>query len=144
MATILVCDDAADLRLLMRLTLERAGHEVVEADGGRMALVLLDSLDAVDLVLLDVQMPVQDGWSVLSAIRAHPTCRDVPIVMCTVKFSHADLIRAWTLGCDDYVNKPFDLDLLVATVESLLDSTTEDRLLRRQTELTALTESTLA
>lgn len=139
MATVMVCDDAADLRLLMDITLSGAGHDVVQAEGGVAVGPLLERLDRLDAIVLDVQMPLMDGWDVLAAVRTHPTHRDVPVVMCTVKFSHEDLIRAWELGCDGYVNKPFDLDALVRAVEEVIALPPADRSARRSDALARLT-----
>ena len=139
MARVLVCDDAPDLRLLMALTLEGAGHEVVQAEGGAAVSPLLAERDDIDAIVLDVQMPLVDGWDVLQAVRADPVHHTVPVVMCTVKFSHEDLIRAWELGCDGYVNKPFDLDTLVRAVEEVIALAPADRTARRSDALQRLT-----
>ena len=138
MATVMVCDDAADLRLLMDITLSGAGHDVVQAEGGVAVGPLLERLDRLDAIVLDVQMPLMDGWDVLAAVRTHPTHRDVPVVMCTVKFSHEDLVRAWELGCDGYVNKPFDLDVLVRAVDDVLALDLDQRHRRRARALADL------
>lgn len=139
MARVLVCDDAPDLRLLMALTLEGAGHEVVQAEGGAAVSPMLAERTDIDAIVLDVQMPLVDGWDVLQAVRADPLHHTVPVVMCTVKFSHEDLIRAWELGCDGYVNKPFDLDALVRAVEEVIALPPADRSARRSDALARLT-----
>ena len=141
MARVLVCDDAPDLRLLMALTLEGAGHEVVQAEGGAAVSPMLAERTDIDAIVLDVQMPLVDGWDVLQAVRADPLHHTVPVVMCTVKFSHEDLVHAWTLGCDAYLNKPFDLDALISTVEELHASDLQSRIARRHDELKALASS---
>ncbi|AXV05398.1 two-component response regulator [Euzebya pacifica] len=141
MTHVLVCDDAADLRLLMQITLESSGHRVTTADGGIAALQLLGELDDIDVIVLDVQMPAVDGWHVLEAVRNHPFHQHVPVLMCTVKFSHEDLVHAWTLGCDGYLNKPFDLDALTNTVQALHASDLQTRVARRHDELKALASS---
>ncbi len=137
MAHILICDDAPDLRLVMRLTLEAAGHTTLEAEGGGEALELL-GLSAVDLMILDVQMPGMDGWAVLKAVRRTPAIATLPIIMCTVKLSRDDLVRAWTEGCDGYIGKPFDLRELTAMVNDSLASEAGQRLDRRQDRLALL------
>ena len=141
MAHVLVCDDAHDLRLLMQITLEGAGHTVTSADGGLHAIQLLGQLREIDMVVLDVQMPAVDGWHVLESIRAHSVHSDVPVLMCTVKFSHADLVRAWETGCDGYLNKPFDLGDLSDAVDALVATDLSSRIARRRSELLALTTS---
>jgi DNA-binding response OmpR family regulator len=71
------------------------------------------------VVLLDVQMPDMDGWEVLRAIRSEPAWSDVRVVMCTVKGRAVDIDHGWELGCDAYVTKPYDIDVLVGTVQGV-------------------------
>ncbi|MEE8601899.1 response regulator transcription factor [Euzebya tangerina] len=124
MPTVSICDDAADLRLLMSLTLENEGYEVATHDGGIRTLEgLRTSRSLPDLLLLDVQMPEMDGWSVLAEVRGDPRFDGLRVVMCTVKFSQSDLARAWEMGCDGYLTKPFDLDELCATVAAVTSRT---------------------
>lgn len=142
MARIVVCDDAVDLRLLLRITLEGAGHEVFEVGNGAEALSVLDDHEDLSLVVLDVQMPGMDGWAVLDAIRGHPVHHDLRVVMCTVKFGQEDLARAWELGCDDYLGKPFDLDQLLDIVDDVLSRTPPERHARRAAALAAWSSQT--
>jgi CheY-like chemotaxis protein len=118
--TILVVDDAADIRLLVRRILGAAGYAVREAAGGAEGLRALADGPLPDLVLLDVQMPDQDGWSVLSAIRADPATAGLRVILCTVKARPDDVARAWRLGCDGLVTKPFAVADLVAEVGRVL------------------------
>ena len=143
MARVLVVDDAADLRLLIGLALEADGHAVVEADGGPRALALLEGDDgaggeAVDLVVLDIQMPEMDGWTVLERIRASARTAEMPVVVCTVKAGGADRERAWAAGCDDFLSKPFDLGELRAVVDGALGVEPRARRARRRAQLEAL------
>ncbi len=108
MPRVLVVDDSADVRLLLRRVLSADGWDVEEADGGMPALERLDRGEPPALVLLDVQMPDTDGWKVLAAIRASSRAAEVPVIMCTVRSLPADAERAWRLECDGYVSKPFD------------------------------------
>lgn len=115
-ATILIAeDDAASGRLLHRyLTLK--GYQVVWANDGSKALndFLMHS---PDVVLLDVNMPKLDGWSVLEEIRS---LSDVPVIMVTVNDSTDDKVKGLTAGADDYVTKPFDLKEIDARVQAVL------------------------
>ena len=130
---ILVVDDQEDVRALLRVTLDSAGHEVTQAASGAAALRALDEGPVPELVVLDVQMPDIDGWDVLQRIRDNPATADVPVLMCTVKASSADAERAWRLGCDGYLTKPFGLDALVAEVARVSGAATHDReAIRRQ------------
>jgi DNA-binding response OmpR family regulator len=118
---VLVVDDDVDLRYLVGRVLSLAGMDVREADGAIEALKLLwADPDWPDAVVLDVQMPGMDGWEALRAIRANPSLAEVRVVMCTVKGSQVDVDRGWKLGCDGYVTKPFDIDVLVGTVQGVL------------------------
>ena len=113
---ILVVDDDADIRELVRTLLERAGHEVVEAADGRAGLKALYAAPA-DLVILDVTMPELDGWATLERIR---DVSEVPVLMLTARADELERVRGLTGGADDYVAKPFGRQELVARVQALL------------------------
>ena len=113
---ILVVDDDADIRELVRTLLERAGHEVAEAADGRAGLKALYAA-AADLVILDVNMPELDGWATLERIR---DVSEVPVLMLTARADELERVRGLTGGADDYVAKPFGRQELVARVQALL------------------------
>ena len=116
---ILVVDDDPDIRGLLRELLDRRGFSVLEAGDGQEALrVFFD--ERPDLVLLDVQMPVLDGWKTLERIRE---LSDVPVVMVTAKGTELEKTRGLRAGADDYVTKPFGRQELLARVEALLRRT---------------------
>lgn len=117
MATILVVDDEPDALLVMRIHLERAGHETRLAADGEQAL---DRLDGVDLVLLDVCMPVMDGWSVLEALLARGSAARVVVV--SGRPQPGDLRRAVELGAVAYLPKPFLPDRLLEVIGGILDT----------------------
>jgi DNA-binding response OmpR family regulator len=112
----LVVDDHPDLRALVRILLERAGHRVVEAADGREAVRALFQ-ERPDVVLLDVDMPELDGWATLERIRE---ASDVPVVMLTGLADELSKVRGLRGGADDYVTKPFGRQELLARVEVLL------------------------
>ncbi|HEU4703416.1 MAG TPA: response regulator transcription factor [Conexibacter sp.] len=118
-AEVLVVEDEGDVRRLVRVLLERAGHTVVEAANGREAISLLEA-DAPDLVVLDVAMPELDGWQTLERIR---DLSDVPVLMLTARAGELDKVRGLRGGADDYVTKPFGRQELLARVEALLRRT---------------------
>lgn len=125
---VLVVDDNDDLRRLMSNALEFSGHEVEERPGGDEARAYLDSVDPLPhAVVLDVQMPVVDGWDTLTAIRANPRTAHIAVVMCTVKSRAEDVARGWESGCDGYLVKPFDLDGFVREVEAAASRNLEER-----------------
>ena len=131
-ARALVVDDAADIRLLADLVLSMAGFEVTAAASGREALHFIAQNDLPDIVLLDVQMPDVDGWETLSRLRADPRTADLPIVLCTVKGLPEDTLKGWSLGCDGYLGKPFDIGGLVEELHVVLGRPPEEsRAVRR-------------
>ncbi|MDQ4089200.1 MAG: response regulator [Actinomycetota bacterium] len=121
MSTALVVDDAPDIRLLADLVLSMAGFTVTAAASGREALAALAAGELPDIVLLDVQMPDVDGWETLSRVRSDPRTRHLPVVLCTVKGLPEDALKGWTLGCDGYLGKPFDIGGLVNELQTVLD-----------------------
>ncbi|HEY7398163.1 MAG TPA: response regulator transcription factor [Gaiellaceae bacterium] len=113
---ILVVDDDADIRLLLRELLERANFEVEEASSGRAALQALHGSPPA-LVLLDVSMPELDGYQTLERIR---DLSEVPVIMLTARSNELEKVRGLTAGADDYVAKPFGRQELLARVQALL------------------------
>lgn len=127
----LVVDDDADIRLLLRHVLGAGGFEVEATGAARDVVRLAAGPPAAHVVVLDVQMPDVDGWEALELLRADTRTRRVPVVMCTVKAAPADALRAWELGCDAYVAKPFDIEALVRDVAELLELSDDQRQARR-------------
>jgi DNA-binding response OmpR family regulator len=113
---ILVVDDDADIRGLLRELLERRGFAVTEAADGRQALQELYGRRP-DLILLDVGMPGMDGWTTLERIRE---LSEVPVVMLTARSEELEKTRGLRAGADDYVTKPFGRQELLARIEGLL------------------------
>ena len=123
----LVVDDAPDIRLLADLVLSMAGFTVSAAASGGEALRILAGDDLPDIVLLDVQMPEVDGWETLSRLRGDPRTAGLPVVLCTVKGLPEDTLKGWSLGCDGYLGKPFDINGLVEELKGVLVRTAEQR-----------------
>jgi DNA-binding response OmpR family regulator len=113
---VLVVDDEADIRGLLRDLLERSGHTVVEAADGREG-VRLFHVEQPDLVILDVSMPGFDGWQTLERIRELSA---VPVLMLTARTQEMDKVRGLRAGADDYITKPFGRQELLARVEAHL------------------------
>lgn len=111
-------DDAPDIRMLLRTVLQHSGWTVHEASSGVGVTASLAQVRP-DLVILDVQMPDQDGWVTLAEIREHPEFGDVPVILCTVKAAVADRMRGWTIGADGYLVKPFALEAVVHEAEQV-------------------------
>lgn len=117
MATVLVVDDEPDILLLHRLNLEAAGHRVVLAADGMTALERIAE-ERPDAVILDVRMPVLDGWGVLERLQTEPS--PPPVLVVSAHIGRGDEQRARTLGAVDYLNKPYDPDELVRRVAEML------------------------
>ena len=117
MARILVVDDEPDILLLHRLNLEGAGHEVLLAADGMKALERI-TVDCPDCVVLDVMMPVLDGWGVLEALRdlADPP----PVLVVSAKSASSDVDHALAMGARAYLSKPFNAETLRAKIASVL------------------------
>jgi DNA-binding response OmpR family regulator len=113
---VLVVDDDADIRGLVRELLERAGHHVIEAQDGREGLKVFFA-EHPDLVILDVSMPLLDGWQTLERIRE---LSDVPVMMLTANAQELEKVRGLRAGADDYVTKPFGRQELLARVDAHL------------------------
>jgi DNA-binding response OmpR family regulator len=116
MSQVLVVDDAQELRARIRLLLEQAGHDVLEAADGRSCLRVLYA-HKPDVVLLDVSMPDMDGWEALERIRE---LTDVPILMVSARDATPERVRGLRQGADDYIVKPFEPDELLARIDVAL------------------------
>jgi two-component system KDP operon response regulator KdpE len=115
-AKILVVDDEAQIRTLLRATLARAGYSVVEASNGREA-VNAKGIDKPDLILLDLGLPDRDGLELVSTLRAEPRSA---LIVVSARDQTEQKVAALDLGADDYVTKPFDPEELLARVRASL------------------------
>jgi DNA-binding response OmpR family regulator len=122
MTRVLVVDDDADIRGLVRELLERSGYDVLEAPDGNEGLRVFYA-EQPDLVILDVSMPGLDGWAVLERIRE---LSDAPVLMVTARAEELDKVRGLRAGADDYVTKPFGRQELLARVDAALRRTPRD------------------
>jgi len=118
---VLVVDDSAINRRLLVAALRELGHDVVTADNGRRALDMLAAeQDGFDLVLLDLFMPVVDGFETLAAIKSDLALRHLPVIMVSAVHEMESVIRCIELGAADYVTKPFGAAMLRARVRASL------------------------
>lgn len=113
--TILIADDEERMRRILTDYLRIKGYDTVEAGDGGAALTLFEATQP-DMVLLDVMMPVMDGWEVCRRIRQHS---QVPVIMLTARTGEEDELTGFSLGADEYIAKPFSLKILLARVEAL-------------------------
>ena len=117
---ILVVDDEARMRKLVKDFLVKSNFEVLEAEDGSQALDIFFGEKDIDLIILDVMMPKIDGWEVCREIRQYSK---VPIIMLTAKSDERDELQGFQLGVDEYISKPFSPKILVARVEAILRRT---------------------
>ena len=114
---VLVVDDEARMRKLVRDFLTVKGFLVVEAGDGEEAIDIFFEQKDIALILLDVMMPKVDGWEVCRTIRKYS---QVPIIMLTARGEEQDELQGFSLGVDEYISKPFSPKILVARVEAIL------------------------
>jgi twitching motility two-component system response regulator PilG len=116
---VLVVDDSAVARKVVKLALERNGYEIFEATNGLEALTRLNT-QRPDLVLLDIIMPGMDGYKTLSLIKDSQELKHIPVIMLTSRDKLFDKIKGKMSGSDEYLTKPFDPDDLVTKVSKYL------------------------
>lgn len=114
---ILVVDDDERMRKLIKDFLSVKGYSVVEASDGQQAVEIFLEDKNIDLIILDVMMPVMDGYEALKTIRQYSK---VPVIMLTARTEERDELKGFELGVDEYIGKPFSPKILVARVEALL------------------------
>lgn len=118
---ILVADDEGDIRSLIKVSLEDCGYSVVTAQNGKEAWDILNE-QQVDLAVLDVMMPVMDGFTLLRRIRERSV---LPVILLTARTDEVDKVLGLGLGADDYMSKPFSVAELVARVGAHLRRSTQ-------------------
>ncbi len=116
---ILVVEDQPDNRQIIRDLLTSVGYELIEAVDGE-AGVRLAKAHRPDLILMDIQLPVLDGYEATRRIKADPELRPIPLIVVTSYALSGDDRKAMAAGCDAYVAKPFSPRELLATIRSLL------------------------
>ena len=130
--SVLIVEDDKNIRELLQMYLEKEGYAVTLAENGGQGLTKFRSIQP-DLVLLDVMMPVMDGWAVCKTIRAES---DTPVIMLTAKGELDDKVAGLKSGADDYITKPFEMKEVLARIEAGLrrsDRGTELKKARRLT-----------
>jgi CheY-like chemotaxis protein/DNA-binding CsgD family transcriptional regulator len=133
---VLVVDDEPALLELVARALADAGHRVRTAADGHEALAAIGDARP-DVLVLDVLMPVLDGWGVLEALAEQPSTVELPVVMMTALAREEDVIRAHLTGAVEYLTKPFEISTLVATVAHAAAPPSAGQLTERRTRLRA-------
>jgi two-component system, cell cycle response regulator DivK len=123
MAHILIIEDYRDNRDVTKLILADAGHTVSSASDGVRGLYLA-ARDQPDLILMDLALPRLDGWTATRRLKTYPLTWHIPVVAFTAHVTQEDIARAGAAGCVAVITKPFEIDTLLTTVATVLDSST--------------------
>ena len=121
MAKILLVEDNELNRDMLSRRLSRRGHQVLEATDGEAALALAAS-ERPDLILMDMSLPVLDGWEATRRLKAAPATRPIPVIALTAHAMVADRERSLEAGCDDFDTKPVEIERLLGKIARLLSS----------------------
>ncbi|HEY0156817.1 MAG TPA: response regulator [Thermoanaerobaculia bacterium] len=119
MSTILIVEDNEMNRDMLSRRLERRGYGVLLATDGQMGLEVARA-NRPDLVLMDMSLPVVDGWEATRQMKADPFLKHIPVIALTAHAMAQDRDKALEAGCDDYDTKPIELPRLLAKIEALL------------------------
>ncbi|MCA1493436.1 response regulator [Sinorhizobium alkalisoli] len=121
MTRILLVEDNEMNRDMLSRRLSRRGFDVLIAENGEAGVELATS-EKPDLILMDMSLPVMDGWEATRRIKADPATCDIPVIALTAHAMASDREMALEAGCDDYDSKPIDLSQLVRKIEKLLET----------------------
>ena len=117
--TLLIIEDDETIRAALRRVFENDGYRVLAAaDGTQLSDVLDDS--AVDLIMLDIGLPWINGFELAEMMKSHSELKEIPLVFLSARTSDADVKRGFAVGADDYIKKPFDIEKVKRTVNTLI------------------------
>lgn len=116
----LVVEDNEHVAYMLDFILSRAGYDVIAAPNGRDAQAAIDNILPVDVILLDLMLPYISGYQLISEVRNNPLWQHVPIVVLSGKVLEEDIVRAFDLGANDYVTKPFRPEELLARLRRIV------------------------
>jgi two-component system cell cycle response regulator DivK len=125
MLKILLVEDNEMNRDMLSRRLERRGYEVSIATDGQMAVDMARA-QGPDLILMDMSLPVMDGWEATRALKSSAETRDIPVIALTAHAMSTDKDKALEAGCDDYDTKPVELSRLLGKIEALLPGTAQE------------------
>ena len=118
----LVVEDNEHVAYMLEFILERAGYEVLIARHGKEAQAIISDHADIDVVVLDLMLPYVSGFQLLSEMRADPEWQHVPVLVLSGKVLEEDIVKAFDLGANDYVTKPFRPEELLAWLRRLVNS----------------------
>lgn len=119
MPKILLVEDNEMNRDMLSRRLQRRGYEIVIAIDGAVGVAMVDS-EKPDLILMDMSLPVMDGWEATRQLKANPHTKSIPIIALTAHAMSGDREKALASGCDDYDTKPIDLSRLLEKIQAYL------------------------
>jgi len=117
---IVIAEDEPQIANLVKYKLEKSGFEVIWGENGQLAWELIQA-QKPDLVILDVMMPIMDGFEVLNAMKAEPSTEEIPVIMLTARGMEEDILKGFDAGVVDYMVKPFSVTELAARVRATID-----------------------
>ncbi len=118
--TILYVEDDANNRTLVRRVLMAEGYEIVEASSANEALAVVRNNLKPDLILMDINMPEMDGYTLTTRLKEFEHLKKVPIIAVTANVMRGDREKSLQAGCDGYIQKPIDIDLLTQQIEHFI------------------------
>jgi two-component system, cell cycle response regulator DivK len=124
MTTILIVEDNEINRDMLSRRLEKKGFAIVLAGDGQAAIDTAAACNP-DLILMDLSLPVVDGWHATQRLKADPALREIPVIALSAHAMASDRERALAAGCDDFDTKPIDLPRLIAKIDALLTRVAE-------------------
>jgi CheY-like chemotaxis protein len=119
MPRVLLVEDNEMNRDMLSRRLQRRGYDVIIAVDGRQGVEMAQS-SSPDIVLMDMSLPVMDGWEATRTLKASPETKEIPVIALTAHAMSTDRDKAMEAGCDDYDTKPIELTRLIAKMESLI------------------------
>src|SRR5262245_55772224 len=119
MKRILLVEDTEDNRVIVRDLVSSAGYELIEAADGAEGLALAEK-EKPDLILMDIQLPIMDGYEATRRIKANPALKNIPVIAVTSYALSGDEEKARNAGCDDYIAKPYSPRHMLAKVREIL------------------------
>jgi two-component system cell cycle response regulator DivK len=117
--TVLYVEDSLDNRVLVRRVLQSEGFQVIEAENATRAMEVLE-VHHPDLILMDINLPEVDGYSLTTHLKLRPELKKVPIIALTANVMRGDRERSLDAGCDGYIQKPIDVDTLAGQIDQYI------------------------
>jgi two-component system cell cycle response regulator DivK len=117
--TVLYVEDSQDNRTLVRRVLQSEGFQVLEAEDASHAMLVLNDQHP-DLILMDINLPEVDGYSLTTHLKLRPELKSVPIIALTANVMRGDRERSLEAGCDGYIQKPIDVDTLAEQIDNYI------------------------